>query len=47
MRIFKIPSYYRQVSDIEQALLNAGFRVIKIEPSVPGQEDQWIVAEAA
>jgi hypothetical protein len=47
MRFFKIPSYYRQVSDIEQALLNAGFRVTKIEPSVPGQEDQWIIAEAA
>ena len=45
LRIFKIPSYYRQVSDIEQALQKAGFRVTKIEPSVPGQEEQWIVAE--
>jgi predicted exporter/16S rRNA G527 N7-methylase RsmG len=45
MRIFKIPSYYRQVSDIEKALLNAGFRVTRIEPSVTGGEKQWIIAE--
>jgi hypothetical protein len=47
LRIFKIPSYYRQVSDIKQALLNAGFRITNIEPSVPGREEQWIIAEAA
>jgi predicted exporter len=45
LRIFKIPSYYRQVSDIEKALLNAGFRVTKIESLVPGREEQWIIAE--
>ncbi len=47
LRIFKIPSYYRRVLDIEQALLKAGFRVTKIEPSAPGREEQWIIAEAA
>ena len=46
LRIFKIPSYYRQVSDIEKAMLDAGFRVTKIEPSAPGREEQWIIAEA-
>jgi hypothetical protein len=47
LRIFTIPYYYRQISDIEKTLLNAGFRVTKIEPSAPGREEQWIIAEAA
>jgi len=44
-RIFKIPSCYRQIGDIEKALLSAGFRVTKIEPSLPRREEQWIIAE--
>ncbi|MEI7672001.1 MAG: MMPL family transporter, partial [Deltaproteobacteria bacterium] len=45
LRIFKIPSFYRQISDIEKSLLNAGFRITKIEPSVAGREEQWIIAK--
>lgn len=47
LRFFKIPAYYRQVCEIEQMLSAAGFRVITIEPSAPGREEQWIIAEAA
>ena len=47
LRIFKIPSYYRPVADIEKALLKAGFRVTKIEPSAPGRDEKWIIAETA
>lgn len=46
LRIFKIPSHYRQISEIEKALLCAGFRIAHVEPSAPGREEQWIVAEA-
>jgi hypothetical protein len=45
LRILKIPSYYRQAADIEKALLTAGFRVTMTEPSAPGREEQWIIAE--
>jgi hypothetical protein len=45
MRIFKIPSYDRQVSDIEKALLYSGFRVTRFETSVSIREEQWIIAE--
>ena len=45
LAFFRIPAYFRNILDIEKALNQAGFRVIRVEPSKPDREEHWIIAD--
>jgi hypothetical protein len=45
LRLHRLRPHYRQREPIVQALQTAGFAVSLVEPTAPGREETWFIAE--
>ena len=46
LSLAQLAAHYRNREAVEQAMVVAGLRVVLVEPTAPGREETWFIAEA-